>query len=94
MDGWSTLKKLIWLRKTTGGGGTPSVDETITGISPLVLAAALHKPIVSLKQTGVCEQAETPAPQELHTNAGTNTLIVTAEVSNIPFEATYKKEAA
>ena len=61
MDGWSTLKKLIWLRRTTGGG-TPSVDETITGISPLVLAAALHKPIVSLKQTGVCEQAETPAP--------------------------------
>lgn len=62
MDGWSTLKKLIWLRRTTGGGGTPSVDETITGISPLVLAAALHKPIVSLKQMGVCKQAETPAP--------------------------------
>ena len=74
MDGWSTLKRLIWLRRTTGGGGTPSVDETITGISPLVLAAALKKPIKSLIQFGKMEQDGTPTPNssiDLKCNNGT-----------------------
>jgi hypothetical protein len=41
------------------GGGT---EYTVTGVSPLVLAAALRKPVSSLVQTGVCEQASTPTP--------------------------------
>ena len=61
MDGWSTLKKLIWLYRAKGGG-TPSVEETITGVSPLVLLSALRKNIKSLIQSGKVEQPDTPAP--------------------------------
>lgn len=48
---WSTLKKLLFLRKIAGGGGT---WETITGTSPLILANALSKNIKSLVQYGKC----------------------------------------
>ncbi len=61
MHGWSTLKKLIWLYKAQGGG-TPSVEETVTGVSPLVLAAALKRKLISLVQSGKTEQATTPTP--------------------------------
>lgn len=64
MDGWSTLKRLIWLRRTTGGGGTPSVDETITGISPLVLALAMRGHLSELTQYGKTAQATTPTPSD------------------------------
>ena len=42
-----------------GGGGT---ETTITGVSPLLLAAALKKPLKSLTQYGLCTQADTPTP--------------------------------
>ena len=42
-----------------GGGGT---ETTVTGVSPLVLAAALKKPLKSLTQYGLCSQADTPTP--------------------------------
>lgn len=42
-----------------GGGGT---ETTITGVSPLLLAAALKKPLKSLTQYGLCSQADTPTP--------------------------------
>lgn len=52
---WSTLKKLIWLRQQMGGTPKPHGQETtVTGVSPLVLAAALNKPIKSLTQYGLC----------------------------------------
>lgn len=41
------------------GGGT---ETTITGVSPLLLAAALKKPLKSLTQFGLCSQADTPTP--------------------------------
>lgn len=40
----------------------PGVETTITGVSPLLLEAALAKPMVSLKQYGKCSQASTPTP--------------------------------
>lgn len=52
---WSTLKKLIWLRQQMGGTPTPHGQETtVSGVSPLVLASALNKPIKSLTQYGLC----------------------------------------
>lgn len=42
-----------------GGGGT---ETTVTGVSPLLLAAALKKPLKSLTQYGLCSQADTPTP--------------------------------
>ena len=42
-----------------GGGGTAT---TVTGVSPLLLAAALKKPIKSLTQYGLCTQDGTPTP--------------------------------
>lgn len=72
MHGWSTLKKLIWLYKAQGGG-TPSVEETVTGVSPLVLAAALKRKLISLVQSGKTEQATAPtpsAPVDIYCNNG------------------------
>lgn len=40
-----------WMMGIAGGGGT---ETTITGVSPLLLAAALKKPIKSLTQYGLC----------------------------------------
>lgn len=48
-----------WMMGTAGGGGT---ETTVTGVSPLLLAAALKKPIKSLTQYGLCTQADTPTP--------------------------------
>lgn len=48
-----------WMMGTAGGGGT---ETTVTGVSPLLLAAALKKPIKSLTQYGLCSQADTPTP--------------------------------
>lgn len=62
MPGWSTLKKLIWLYRANGAGGGGGTETTITGVSPLLLAAALKKPIKSLTQYGLCSQADTPTP--------------------------------
>lgn len=58
--GWSTLKKLIYLRPRLGG--TPSESVTVTGISPLLLESALRKALQSLIQDGVIEQDGTPTP--------------------------------
>lgn len=43
-------------------GGTPSQTLTVTGISPLSLVNAIAHKLVSLTQTGKCEQASTPTP--------------------------------
>lgn len=48
-----------WMMGTAGGGGT---QTTVTGVSPLLLAAALKKPIKSLTQYGKVTQADTPTP--------------------------------
>lgn len=58
--GWSTLKKLIYLRPRLGG--TPSESVTVTGISPLLLESALHRALQSLTQYGLCTQNGTPTP--------------------------------
>ncbi len=42
-----------------GGGGT---ETTITGVSPLLLEMAMHKPLKSLTQYGLCSQSGTPTP--------------------------------
>lgn len=47
-----------WMMGTAGGGGT---ETTVTGVSPLLLAAALHKPLKSLTQYGKVAQASTPS---------------------------------
>lgn len=50
---------------TQGGGGEPEPAweyKYVAGMSPLLLAAALGKPLKSLKQYGLCSQADTPAP--------------------------------
>jgi hypothetical protein len=39
---WSTLRKLMWLRGSTGGGGSPL---TVTGPTPLLMPGALSKPL-------------------------------------------------
>ena len=59
---WSTLKKIVWLKRMTGGGGGGGEITTVTGISPLLLANALHKPIHKLTQYGRCVQDGTPTP--------------------------------
>lgn len=61
MHGWSSLKRLIWLYKAQGGAGG-GTETTVTGISPLLLAAALHKPLKLLTQYGKVTQADTPTP--------------------------------
>lgn len=58
---WSTLEKLIWLRRRIGGGAS-WVWRTITGAAPLTLANAVHHAIKSLTQYGLCTQATTPTP--------------------------------
>lgn len=89
--GWSTLKKLIYHRAfNAGGGGT---ETTITGVSPLLLAAALKKPIKSLTQYGLCSQADTPTPAA-PVPIMCNNITATANVSPIQLEATYIKSAA
>lgn len=74
---YKELKKLALARKLPApltyalmgqGGGTPGpapdpgVETTVTGVSPLLLAAALGKPLVSLTQYGLCTQDGTPTP--------------------------------
>ena len=72
MHEWSTLKKLIWLRKVAGGG----VEwdwETVSGSLPLSLDMALKKGLQSLTQYGAISQASTPSPsspQEIVCNNG------------------------
>ena len=78
MHGWSTLKKLIWLYKAKGGGGTPSEETTITGVSPLVLAMAVRGKLSSLTQYGKTAQATTPtpsAPVDIYCNNGKLTMV-------------------
>ena len=58
-----------WMMGVAGG-----TETTVTGVSPLLLAAALHKPIKSLTQYGLCAQASTPtpsSPQNIVCNNGT-----------------------
>ena len=50
---------------TQGGGGEPEPAweyKYVAGMSPLLLAAALGKPLKSLTQYGLCSQASTPTP--------------------------------
>lgn len=58
---WTTLQKLIWLQALQGGGGGGTIT-TLTGISPLLLANALAKPLRRLTQFGKCVQNGTPTP--------------------------------
>ena len=58
---WSTLEKLIWLRRRIGGGAS-WVWRTITGAAPLTLPNAVHHAIKSLTQYGLCTQDGTPTP--------------------------------
>ena len=51
-----------WPAMLGAPGGGSGTEYTVTGVSPLVLAAALHKPIKSLVQSGKCAQATTPSP--------------------------------
>lgn len=44
----------------SSGGGT--TQETVTGNAPITLSDASARPIVSLKQTGLCTQSTTPTP--------------------------------
>ncbi len=60
MKEWSTLRKLMLLNAIAGGGG--STVLTVTGVSPLSLVNAVAHSLVSLTQTGKCEQASTPTP--------------------------------
>lgn len=61
----------------TQGGGEPEPEweyKYVAGMSPLLLAAALGKPIKSLTQYGLCSQADTPTPstpQDILCNNGT-----------------------
>lgn len=69
---WSTIRKLIWLHAILGG--TPATTLTVTGVSPLSLVNAVAHNIVSLTQTGKCEQASTPTPSspvDIYCNNGT-----------------------
>lgn len=52
---WSTLKKLIWLKKQ---GGASIVWETVTGVSPLSLPNAIAHAIKSLIQYGKCSTVD------------------------------------
>ena len=63
MNEWSTMKKLIWLKRTALGG-TPFVWKTESGEAPLTLEGALTKRIKSLTQYGLCTQASTPTPND------------------------------
>lgn len=57
--GWSTLKKLLWLKITQAAA---VVWATVTGSAPLTLSGAAAREIKSLTQTGLCIQDGTPAP--------------------------------
>ncbi len=53
-------------------------ETTVTGVSPLLLAAALHKPIKSLTQYGLCSQSGTPTPSspvDIMCNNGALTMV-------------------
>lgn len=63
MEGWSTLKKLIWFRGTAGGG-SPSEDAVVEGTPPLSLPNAVGRALKSLVQTGKCAQDSTPTPSD------------------------------
>lgn len=52
---WSTLKKLIWLKKQ---GGAATVWNIVTGVSPLALTNALAKKIKRLIQYGKCTSVD------------------------------------
>lgn len=52
---WSTLKKLIWLKKQ---GGAATVWNIVTGVSPLALTDALAKQIKRLIQYGKCSTVD------------------------------------
>lgn len=54
-------RKLLLLHASKGGGGGGTIT-TVTGVSPLLLANAMAKPIKSLTQYGKCTQASTPTP--------------------------------
>lgn len=61
-----------YLAQWAEGGGYE--ETTVTGVSPLLLAAAAARAIVSLTQYGKCEQDETPtpaAPVDIVCNNGT-----------------------
>lgn len=65
----------MWLRGSTGGGGSPEVDLTVTGHPPLTLPNATAKPLVKLTQYGNTwiDMDETPtpsSPKEIVCNSG------------------------
>lgn len=52
----------MYLAQWAAGAGYE--EYTVTGVSPLLLAAAVNKPLVSLTQYGLCSQASTPTPSD------------------------------
>ena len=57
----TTLQKLMWLKKATGG--TPTwAWETVTGTPPLTLSGAIAKRLKFLQQTGAVSYTGTPTP--------------------------------
>lgn len=58
---WTTLQKLCYWHALRGSG-SGAETLTVTGISPLVLANAIHHSLVSLTQYGKCVQDGTPTP--------------------------------
>lgn len=71
---WSSLRKLMFLRGSTGGGD-PEIDLTVSGYPPLSLPNALAKPLVKLTQYGRTwidvDATPTPAsPKKLVCNCG------------------------
>ena len=56
---WSTFKRLIWLKATLLSGAA-SIIKTVTGVSPISLTHAISRAMLSLTQTGKCEQRNCP----------------------------------
>ena len=69
---WSTLRKLLWLKRIVGGAASV-VWATVSGTSPLSLVNAVSHAIKSLIQYGKCSQSSTPtpdAPVDIYCNNG------------------------
>lgn len=76
-DHWSWLKKLIWLRRSGGGGEEPGTLSGIIGNLPLTFKA-LRNTLLALFRYGKCEQTGTPSPANpaaIKCNNGTLTFV-------------------
>ena len=62
MKEWSALKKLIYLHAAVLGGSGTEEKTVSSSTSPFSLVDAVAHAIISLTQTGKCDQASTPTP--------------------------------